>query len=481
MPFTTSTFSVSVTLTKLVHRQGSVAGQSRTPIDLTPLFGPAGSIRIAKNVRDPSGTGGFTLAFADRISASAFDSYYALIEPMDMIEIRASRTVLGGAKPPLIMRGFVSTVVRERAIGANGEPARMVVVRGQDSGKLIQQIQIAWEYAAATGEPYLAQFAPLATNGIPTTETPVSAFMQAIVSQVINPKVQALNIFSSVQIQPFSCRATVPEGDVVPTGLNPQGSIWGIMLQAADVGTWNELFVQDSEAGPIVVFRPVPFRDIIAGDGGTFLMPGAVDPGSIEIYDTDIMRISTERSDAGVSNFFWVDPGQNLINTNFGTAVGNLTQGADFPSSPANDIALYGLRILRKGTGLVGSAADQSTVPYQTDPTPLEGPAAFVQTRIQELRALNQNNVLFEAGSMQVRGSELLVPGQYIDVTEGTVSWSAYLYAVEHNIVPLGMWTAGLAFDRSDGFYKRDRSALGWGWAEGRSGPYSPPRALQVG
>ena len=33
---------------------------------------------------------------------------------------------------------------------------------------------------------------------------------------------------------------------------------------------------------------------------------------------------------------------------------------------------------------------------------------------------------------MVVRGSEILVPGKYVNVTRGATSWTAYAYGVEH-------------------------------------------------
>ena len=470
MPVSVSQFTVSVILTKLVHRQGSEAASNAQPIDLTPYFGLNGAIRVSKNVRDPNGTGGFSLAFADRISASYGDTLYALIEPMDMIEIRASRTPLA-ATPALLMRGFVSSVRRSESMAADGTPQRSVIVMGQDSGKLIQQCQILWEYAASTGEPYLAQFASLTANGIPVEQTDVSAFMEAIVANVINPKIAALNVFANSQVKPFRCQATVPEGAVISQQLAPiEGSIWGVMSRVADL-TWNELFVQDTESGPVVVFRPVPFRDITSSEGGSYIMPGATDPGTIDLYDFDVVSIDVSRTDAGVANLFWVDPGQNILNTNFGTAVGNLAAGTMLATSPANSPALYGERMMRAPTGLV---AAESQPPYQATPAPLTGPAAFVQARKAELGQLNHNNVLFESGSMVVKGSEALIPGQYLKFFRGGTTSISYLYAVDHNIAPLATWTTTLSIDRGNGFYQRDQSRQGWGWLEGRSGPYSP-------
>ena len=58
-------------------------------IDLTPYLGVGGSVRTTKGIREPAGT--FSLSFPDQMHKTLGDSLYGLIEPMDMIEIRASR------------------------------------------------------------------------------------------------------------------------------------------------------------------------------------------------------------------------------------------------------------------------------------------------------------------------------------------------------------------------------------------------------
>ena len=473
MAIVLGSFSLSVTLTKLVHRQRSAAGGNHKTIDLTPLFGPSGSIRVSQNVRDPSGTAGFMLAFADQISPTFMDTLYALVEPMDMFEIRCGRApVAQGGKPPLLIRGFVSSTRRTETIASDGTPQRVVVITGQNAGKLIQQQQILWQYAVASGEPYLAQFAALDTAGLPIQPMTAQAFVQAVVDKVINPRVAKLSAFANGLVKPFTVASTVTEGEVIPTALNAQGSIWSILAQMADT-PWNEMFVQDTEAGPVLVHRPVPFRPV---GSQSFIMPNATDPGTITIPAANIVSLDVHRSDENAVNFFYVEPGQNLLNTNYGVSIGNLVQGVMFPTSAANDPTLYGVKMLDRPTGLCGIAGDSA--PYETTPAATQTPADFVKARLAELQAMNQDNVLLEEISMVVRGSELLIPGKYVTVKRGATSWTAYLYAVDHTIAPLSTWTTSLALDRGDGFHQRDQSTQGWGWQEGRPSAYAGTATL---
>ena len=71
-----------------------------------------GSIRTSKNLDDPAG--GFSITFADIVEQQLADSVAYEVEPQDMVEIRAARWPhLYGGQLPLVMRGFISQVMRE--------------------------------------------------------------------------------------------------------------------------------------------------------------------------------------------------------------------------------------------------------------------------------------------------------------------------------------------------------------------------------
>lgn len=104
-------------------------GSAKT-IDLTPFLGDGSALRTSKSVRESAG--GFSLTLVDKpykgtyAGTNTFETLYGLIEPMDLIEIRMRHDPpsTGGAKPPIVMRGFVSTVSRSETMGADGRPQR---------------------------------------------------------------------------------------------------------------------------------------------------------------------------------------------------------------------------------------------------------------------------------------------------------------------------------------------------------------------
>ncbi|WP_188965468.1 hypothetical protein [Neoroseomonas lacus] len=55
------------------------------------------------------------------------DTISAMVEPMDMVEIRAAREphLYAGKPLPLIMRGWVSTITRDESIAQDGTPQRL--------------------------------------------------------------------------------------------------------------------------------------------------------------------------------------------------------------------------------------------------------------------------------------------------------------------------------------------------------------------
>jgi hypothetical protein len=463
-------FGVSVTLTKVVTRKGSFASTVRT-LDLTSVLGDRGSIRTAKSVRE--GAGGFSLTFADRISSITLDTLYSEIEPMDLIEIRASRKAWAyrGGKLPLLMRGYVSSVRRIRQMGGDGVPEQVVVVQGQDSGKLLLINQILFMLAYTQGEPYIDTFKLQAITGLDAGAQNVGTFMRSLIEKVANPKIQKLAAVSSNLVKPFlTDRITVTEGTVIPQTLaNFEGSVLSLAHKVAD-RPWNELYVEDAEDGPELVFRPTPFKDL----NGSLILPGAADPGSYTITPEDVVSVELGRADAGVANFFFVPPSGMALDTQFSMTVGNAGKIID-TGYENNDPTIYGTRQMQLESmlGPTGWGAAPSTLSVGQQAQASSDGLAWVNARNKALEAMNRDNAVFEEGSLECRGSETIRAGQYVHVPFGSIPVDAYVPAVSHSIAPMRTWTTNLALERSTNFYKRDQASTGQpGWAEGRPGVY---------
>ncbi len=476
MPVILQTFAVTVTLRKLVNRTNSAAGAaaaSQKSIDLTRYISENDSIRTVKSLSQSGG--GFTISIADQLSAEIQDTIYALVEPMDMIEIRAAREpqAYAGQNLPLIMRGYVSAVQRSESIGGDGTPQRQVVVRGIDGGKFWQIHQVLYQFLQASSSDFLAPFDMLASLGLDGDLEPVGAYMQKLVTY-INSKVQALAGFSNQVIPPFTLRCTVTEGQAwMQAVAEKQGSLWTYAEQFAD-RPWNELFLIDQEAGPVLVFRPVPYRDL----SGSLIMPGAADPGTVTLDQVEVLSLDVNRSDARVANYFWVPPGSGTPDTgSFLTAAALANASVQQLKYSNNTPTLYGEKIMQNETHLYSSGAPgqiPTMLPQDQQQSANGDYLAWNIQRTEQLQAMNRDNSLLEEGSAALNGRETLVIGTYLAITRGKLTASFYMNQVAHTISPFHSWTTTVGLERGMGFYDRNKAGNIPFFAEGRPGPYTP-------
>jgi hypothetical protein len=465
----------TVTLIKMVKRTDGVAARytaAQRQIDLTPYLGNGGSITTVKDIKQP--TGGFSVSFSDKPDGSTGDTLYALIEPMDMIEIRASRTPeqFVGGQLPILMRGFVSTIIRSEGVTQDGRPMRQVVIQGQDSGKLFLISQILFEVGYVTDQPYLLTFKAQAATGIDAAQLPVGEFMTQLVTRVMNPKVTALFANSTKQALPFlTDTITVQQGAVVPNTMsNFEGPVWNLVEGFAD-RPWNEVFIRDEEDGPHFVFRPSPFKDI----NGNLIMSGAVDPGSFTVDISQIISLNVFRADSAVGNFFWVPPGYSSLDNNFLLSTASMQKGDPLDFAYANNNpALYGVRKMQAETKLVPSGLSNTPLKLSAGQQASAGQAyiTWFQSRAHDLKMMNRDNVVFEEGQILCMGSESLVAGQNVTVTRGQLTWTAYVPRVTHSIIPMQTWTTQLMLERATSFLERDKIQGAPYFLEGFRGPY---------
>ncbi len=567
MPVLMQTFAVTVTLRKLVQRQNSQAGATATAkgspvsqapispssypdtpqgrasylqaraaqetgsssggtdhVDLTPFLAESDAIRTVKSLSQPGG--GFTVSFADQLEPALGDTLYALIEPMDLIEIRASRSpqdYVGGAAPPqaggvsqapispnsypdtpqgrasylqaragqenalaagngpatatgtklpLIMRGYVSSVQRSESIGDDGTPQRQIVLHGIDSGKLWQINQVLFQYLQASGTAFLDPFHMQAATGIGGGALPVGQYMQKLVDYM-NDKVEKLAAYTSQAIPKFTLDSTVQQGQAVLQVIQDvEGSIWGYVEAFAD-RPWNEAFLTDEEEGPVLTFRVVPYKRL---DTGALLFPDAVDPGTVAVDALEILSMDVNRSDGRVANFFWVPPGSGTLDSNSSLTAASLANAQLNTTFANNNPTLYGERMMQHSTSLIpsdvaGPATDQ---PAAQRPDINASTATWYTLRATQLNAMNVNNALYEEGGAVLNGSEYYAIGKYLSITRGAVVSEAYMTQVAHVISPLRSWTTQVTLERGTGFYQRDKNANSNPFFdEGRGGPYT--------
>ncbi len=476
---------VSVVLKKNIGRStvagGLPASQRFTGtdrvIDLTPFLGENSHVVVRKSVRAPAGM--FSVTLADKMPSFEAESLYALIEPMDVIEIRMARdtSIYAGmgyeASMPLMMRGFVTEISREEVMagGLDARPSRVVVVSGQDYGKILTMMQIAYLPNMVTGQNLTTAFKFYENYGVGSQVLqPASEFVEDVVTKVINPfigdMIQATTSQStsggSSPVSMFQIDATVQDGVVSAFGTQqwPGGTVWGLLAYYGDVGPWNELFVQDREDAPYIVYRPNPFKDA----SGNFIQTITSPPMTNSISDADIISISSGRSDENVANYYWVDAPRYQLNDGKLLQV-SLAMAAQKDAFYLTDYdncspSLYGFRQMLAQSQQGPRFDLQKEAQYEQ----ISGDFfAFLSKRRQVLMDSNKDNVVWESGRVVFMGNEGVQAGTFLDILRGTLTSECYVVDVVHDFQPFHSYTTTATYERGNGFISR--SQIGGGSA----------------
>lgn len=457
-------------------------------IDLTPFLGDLGGVSVSKSVRSPEGMWSVTLCDRLWAGSSQAETLYALIEPMDVVEIRMARDVSiysGQGYPsamPIMMRGFVTSIGRQMMMH-DGRPYRAVVVSGQDYGKILQIMQISYLPNMVTGQLVTSYFQFFAKyGGKPGAFVSAGDFMASVLSNVINAflaemqeSVEQSGITGATSpVTLMQLDSIVADGVIAPFGSynSYEGTVAGLMQQYGDVGPWNELFVEDRETGPFIVYRPTPFK---RADGTFIQEPYASGGASVVsdlVTDFDIVSYTPSRSDMNVANWYWVDaPSLSLVDgklyqyelataANSDGSAGRLSI-ASYPNSSAK---LYGFRVMQATTNQ-GSRVDGQKEGDLTKSG--MDVVSFIARRRETLISNNQDNVVFEDGSLMIKGNEAIRPGHYITLqlggndgggqNTGGITSECYAVGVRHDFQPFRGFTTSIEFERGTNFIERSK------------------------
>jgi len=468
-------------------------------IDLTQYLGEHGSVRVTKSVR--GGAGAFSIAFPDQIYAGIGDTLYALIEPMDSIEIYMAGNAFKyvGTGLPIMMRGFVSNVQRQRGMSADGKPTRMVLVSGQDYGKILQICQTFNLPFGPTVGVALSSFPFFARFGFSNTPMTVTDFLTTVLTKVVNPYLKAMrenpdgSINTQAPLTPLTldCQNSGDKVSAFGVGGWNQGTMDALIHQFTDIGAWNECYIEDRTAGPYLVFRPNPYMDAATG---AYIFNDVTAPTITQISDADVVTMSTERSDANVGNYYWVESPRFLYNYD-STARAVAYQSAQSAEAVAFDSAqsaeagviggtvfvttygncnpaLYGLRKMEEQTQMAGGDELYNGMGLNGISLPKAKSAAldWVTARREALIFQNRDNVVFETGSIHLKGNENAKAGTYLQLTEGQGTPSQYyIDSVTHDYDPFGNYFTTAQFSRGTGFISRAQQSASQSspyWAE---------------
>ena len=450
-------------------------GMAQT-IDLTPFLSETGGMSTTKSVREAAG--GFSLVLADKPhqSAFSFETLYGLLEPMDFVEVRMRHgTAISGSPPPIVMRGFISDVQRGEGMSPDGKPQRSVTLAGQDYGKLWQMLQILYLPGYVVGQDTLSNFRLYERFGAGfATALKASDFVQQTVEKVLNPYVKKLMPENTPNPAEVKFDIAVKHGTTdVPAIQNREGTIYELLRVYGDVGVWNELFLEDREDGVYCVYRPNPYYSV----AGKKIQDDAPDVEVIDIDGKDILSLAVSRSDANIANYYWVRSQSFNLNSDIYRrqyAVKDDRKTVLLGDYPNSDEKLYGIRLMFVDT-MQGGDAVKTHKSGQSETEQGErdtGQAGWIDDRRRILVEQNKDNVVFERGSMRIRGNERVRAGTYVRIHRGDFTAKYYVTHIRHDYVPFGAFISTLMVERGTGFIER---------AKREGGPTSPYMAELLG
>jgi hypothetical protein len=496
MPLVKSRYpGLSVVLFKNIGRS-TLSGASATPtpvsqryagqssvLDVTKYIGERGVVNVQKSVRDPAGS--FSIDFMDQlVQKGAADSLYGLFEPMDVVEIRMSANGgTGATNLPIMMRGFISRVSRSQSMGGDGRPSRKVTIAGQDYGKIWQIDNIYYNPWVPDEQNYITQFKFFTRFGDQFDTTSAGQLVTNVITTVINKfflaPMQATTTNSGVGSSPvvqLGLDVQTQGGSVAPYGVNDWqgGSVYALLTQFCDVGPWNELFIEDRDAGtggtagPYVVYRPNPYI-AVGGDvtnAASYIQAAAKLADYTAVSSSDIIGMEVSRSDANVANYFWVEaPTYDMNFAMLGKAMaGQGTKSTFIIKGYGNvDSTLYGFKRMaeqsNQGSPLVHNAGNGTPAPQQRKDA--ANTLDWINQRRADLVSQNHDNVVFESGSIRLAGNEGVKAGTYLLVKHGNMTSTYYVPSVAHSFTPFGTYVTTATVERGTGFI--DRAGKGGG------------------
>jgi hypothetical protein len=447
--------------------------------DLSRYLGDGGSVSISKSIYKPCGS--FVITIPDAAVSPLFggrpvDSLHALLEPVDGMDIYLARNQheYAGGLPPIMMRGFVRDVVRQESI-TNGRPHRVTTITGQDYGACFDFLRLCMVAPGLLGIP--DRFKALFGLGMMPGPMPIQEFYEQFV-ELANIYLDGLWEQGGWTVPlEFDCQVT--DGLIPMIGLNAhEGPFWGLMLREMD-SPWNELFIEEREDAPYLVYRPTPWK----GLDGAYIenVSGPVTAYTASIDIADITSLVTHRGDYDAGNLFYTD---NPVAIQSGLQAQALAAAATGEAAAIvqddgyqnNDRNIYGDRLIRTSFRQWPNNTIENPITANKSHWESNG-TSFMdwwKQRTNWLRLANRDNVVFESGSMTVKGSEHIRPGMYLQVNRGSFQWECYVTSVQHTFVPFGPYTTAVEFIRGTGFNERLQSGASPYLREGKRGPYDP-------
>jgi hypothetical protein len=351
-----------------------------------------------------------------------------------------------------------------------------------DYGKILQLIQLFnLPYLPSDVANAITQFPLFAKFGNVSNIMLSGDFINQMIDKVVNPFIVNLQNAGAtsgssldtiqVDIQTQDALMTVQLGEI------SGGNVDDLLRRYLDVGTFNELFIEDRDAGawgsagPYLVYRPVPYVDAMnnyqaiqdIGTPSSFV--SATSPlypvANCETIRTDsVISLTATRNDDKVGNLFLVDAPRFTQNYTDQNVALWANMGAIFSENYENvNPQIYGIRKLEVQTEM-GSPDETDSGNGSPNGKPRfdnqDSFVGWIQGRTTVLQAINKDNVVYENGEMRLRGNEKIKAGSYIQVDYGNGLQSLYYaHSVTHVFEPFGNFFTEVEYDRGTNFVDR--------------------------
>ena len=440
---------------------------NRLKMDITANLDENSFVTTTRSVRGEVGS--FSIRIADRIFEGN-DSLYGMVEPMDLVEIRMTHDyVESGQDIPIIMRGLVSSVSRSEAVDNQGRPQRYVVISGHDQLKLMHMLRVNYYFLTETGQWFLDEFATFhhyAPDGV-VKNSSVSDFMGGLVKSMVDKYIADINSLNpsitAKKIAPWGFDVSV-DGVVSAAAISSvhDDSLYNLVKMVLDIGPYNEMYIDDMEEATWLIVRKIPFRDV----EGT---PIQGDTESMDIHSQDIVSEDVHRSDENVCNYFWAQNNkwglQFAMDQRAAAAYGSTQEFVRYSYVNCLD-KLYGKKKLELdsqlgpptetgGRSLITESDVLHITPFHKQREDFGG---WLAERRHLLAAMNQDNVIFEQGTLRLRGNHFIKPGMYLVLYRGPTQvrrGMVYAHTVTHEYNTFVGYFTTIKFDRGTTFIER--------------------------
>lgn len=464
---------IKITLIKTTARQYVVPNASvnnrvsaLTSLDLTPYLIDSVPISTMKIINEPAGA--FAFSLIDKAFEDLDDSLYGLIEPMDMIEIRMARSAEEYANAlPIVMRGFVSAIRRSRSM-SGGRPTRTIQIAGHDYGKILQILRIYYLNNSVIGDNILEEMKFFHKYASSNEAKIMSAdkFVALVVDKVINPYISRLTRDAAGRQKSAGIIQSIKTEVSIPGAIDPRKisvmidcTVFQFLSSHLDIGPFNEIFLEDRDDGVYLVVRPNPYIDT---NHNQILDGASVDAMMVD-FD-DIESIDESRSDAGVANYYWVsNSGWQLIENETSKSLADATPVDTymFMTYLNTDAQRYGFRKMEVSSVMgPDTLVNSDATPASKTSTQTDERLRWLTQRREDLAALNIDNVLFEQGTIRMKGNERIKAGMMLIVTTANSKIYYYATGVRHEFIPFVGFKTIINYERGTGYINRIKQKL---------------------